>query len=323
MIVSAYKAIADDVAKLKQHYGAERIGVILGTSTSGILASERAFKYQKRHGAFPQNYHYEQQEIGTCARFLADYAQLEGPAYVISTACSSSAKAFSAAERLLRNDVCDAVIVGGCDSLCEFTLNGFDCLELIDTNHCQPFSKNRNGINIGEGAALFILSKQPAPMRLLAVGESSDAYHMSAPDPQATGAINAMNQALTASRLSPQQIGYINLHGTATQHNDAMESLAIYSVFGDTATHCSSTKPLTGHTLGAAGAHDLALCWLLLSEYNPHQQLPAQLSDHVIDPQLKPINLLTESTRWKTPIFMSNSFGFGGSNVSVLIGKEV
>ena len=293
LIISAFAEIADDVIQLKTKYGATRIGIILGTSTSGILASELAFKTHQQQNSFPQNYRYQQQEIGTCAKFLAKHAGIEGPAYVISTACSSSGKAFAAADRLIANDICDAVIVGGSDSLCELTLNGFNSLELTSENICMPFSKNRDGINIGEGAALFILSKEPSPIKLLGAGESSDAYHMSAPDPSAKGAKLAMTQALQAANVTPEQVGYINLHGTGTRHNDKMESAAVAALFPQ-APYCSSTKPLTGHTLGAAGAQDLALCWLLLSDYNPLQSLPAQMSDHAEDSELASINLQVE-----------------------------
>jgi 3-oxoacyl-[acyl-carrier-protein] synthase-1 len=321
LIASAFLSIKDDIEKLKTQYGSARIGIVLGTSTSGISASEAAFKAKKLSGYFPESFNYQQQEIGTCADFLAQYADIKGPAYVISTACSSSGKAFSSACRLLENNICDVVITGGCDSLCEFTLNGFDSLEVIDENTCMPFSKNRHGINIGEGAALFIMSRESAPIELLGLGESSDAYHMSAPDPEAKGAKLAMNQALRSAGLSAKDIGYINMHGTGTRHNDKMESTAIAAIFPNS-PYCSSTKPLTGHTLGAAGAQDLALCWLLLSDYNPQCYLPAQLSDLEDDDELEKINLLKKKVIYKQPIFMSNSFGFGGSNVSLIIGRS-
>lgn len=322
LLATAYTEIKQDVETFKQQYGADRIGVILGTSTSGIAAGEQAFKHYIATGSYPKEYNYQQQELGRCSEFLAKYAGVTGPNYTISTACSSSGKAFAAAARLLKTDTCDAVIVGGSDSLCELTLNGFDSLELIAPNICNPFSINRNGINIGEGAALFIMSKNPSPIKFLAAGESSDGYHITAPDPKATGAKLAISEALKSANLKTQDIGYINLHGTATQKNDAMESLAIHSIFGED-TLCSSTKPLTGHTLGAAAAQELALCWLLLSkQYNPEKLLPPQLWDQQLDSELAKINLISNIQHWTQPIFMSNSFAFGGNNVSLIIGKE-
>lgn len=316
LIATAYAQIQDEVETLKAQYGAHRIGVILGTSTSGILASELGFKHAKTTGSLPPEFDYRQQEIGRCSEFLSEYAGITGPAWVISTACSSSGKAFASAARLLETDLCDAVIVGGSDSLCELTLNGFDSLNLLSPKTCSPFSKNRDGINIGEGAALFVLSKTPSNIQLMGVGENSDAHHMSAPDPTGAGAALAMQAALDEAGLTPKDIGYLNCHGTGTMHNDAMESAAIHSIFNNTVA-CSSTKSLTGHTLGAAGAQDIALCYLLLSQ----DTLPAQTSDYIPDETLAPITLLTHTQPLEKHCLMSNSFGFGGNNVSVIIGS--
>jgi 3-oxoacyl-[acyl-carrier-protein] synthase-1 len=321
LIASAYEQIRAHVESCKAKYGSDRVGVILGTSTSGILSSEIGFKQKLQVGDFPENFDYRQQEIGTAAEFLSKYAELMGPAYVISTACSASGKAIAAAARLLEANICDAVIAGGSDSLCELTLNGFDSLDVMADKICTPYSKTRNGINIGEGAALFLMSREPSAIKLIGSGESSDAHHMSAPHPDALGAQQAMQQALTMAGIAARDVGYINLHGTATPQNDKMEGYAIEQIFGHE-TYCTSTKPLTGHTLGAAGAQDLALCWLLLSDYNPDKMLPRQLSDHQVDPELALIHVLTEPKTWEKPIFMSNSFGFGGSNVSLLIERE-
>jgi 3-oxoacyl-[acyl-carrier-protein] synthase-1 len=219
--------------------------------------------------------------------------------------------------------MCDAVIVGGSDSLCKMTLNGFDCLDLISQDICNPFSQNRKGLNIGEGAALFILSKQTSGIALTGIGESSDGHHISTPDPEAKGAESAIKQALDMAGHQACDVGYINLHGTATGKNDEMESLVIHRIFGDQ-TPCSSTKSLLGHTLGAAAAHELGLCWLLLSEaYNPKQQLPEQVWDGVYDEGLMPINITKPNTQYINPIMMSNSFAFGGSNVSLVIEKNI
>lgn len=322
LIATAYESISEDVERLKQKYGKHRVGVILGSSTSGIASGEVAFKYFQKNKKFPEMFDYIQQEMGSCSEFLARYADVTGVHYTISTACSSSGKAFAVADRLMQADFCDAVIVGGSDSLCELTLNGFDSLELLSSGICNPFSINRSGLNIGEGAALFILSKEPSSIKLSGVGESSDGYHITAPDPKGTGAKLAIAKSLEAAKIAADDIGYINLHGTATRKNDEMESQAVHEIFGEM-TPCSSTKPLTGHTLGAAGAQELGLCWLLLSEkYNPEKLLPAQIWDQEKDPELVSINLITEPTTWAKPRFMSNSFAFGGSNVSLIIERE-
>jgi len=322
LLASAYLDIEQDVEQLKKQYGSHRIGIVLGTSTSGIASSEAAFKQYFRTNSYPETYDYRQQEIGSCSEFLAQFAGITGINYTISTACSSSGKAIAAAYRLIKAGYCDAVVVGGSDSLCELTLNGFDSLDLLSPSICNPFSINRRGLNIGEGAALFILSKIPAPIKLLGVGEASDGYHIVAPDPQGVGAKLAIKQALQTANIKPEDIGYINLHGTGTNKNDAMEALVINELF-ENQPYCSSTKPLLGHTLGAAGAQELGLCWLLLSEqHNPNKLLPPQIWDQQQDLQLPKINLIAKQTQWHSPIFMSNSFAFGGSNVSLIIAQD-
>lgn len=323
LIATAYQQIAATVEQYKQRYGATRIGIILGTSTSGIAAGEDAFAYHKTHGTFPAEFDYAQQEIGACSEFLAQYADVRGPHYTISTACSSSGKTFASAARLIQAGICDVVIVGGSDALCALTVNGFDGLESISSSICKPFSAERDGINIGEGAALFVMSKDPSAIKLSGVGESSDGYHITAPDPAGNGAKQAILQALTSAQCTPEDIGYINLHGTATPKNDEMECRVIHELFQQQ-PYCSSTKPLIGHTLGAAGAQELALCWLLLcEEYNPERLLPAQCGDGVFDPSLDVINLVKANTHWQIPRFMSNNFAFGGSNVSLILEKSV
>jgi len=313
LLVTAVAQLAPGIEELKSRYGAQRIAVMIGTSTSGIAAAEGAFESSP-------TYHYRQQEIGTAAEFLARYLGIDGPRFTISTACSSSAKALASAARFLSADLCDAVIVGGCDSLCELTTNGFDALESLSDRICNPFSVNRNGINIGEGAALFLVTRSEAPIRLAGYGESSDAYHMSAPEPSGKGAEIAMRAALDNAHVDAQQIGYVNLHGTATVKNDAMESRVIERVFGADMP-CSSTKSQIGHTLGAAGAQEIGLCWLLLSELNNERRLPKHLWDEEADPQLAVIGLTGRDAQWERDLFLSNSFAFGGSNVSLVIGR--
>lgn len=319
LLVTAAAQLEGSIESLRDAWGADRVAVLVGTSTSGIAEGEKAAAAVDAGKPMPPHYHYWQQEIGTAAEFLARYLRLGGPRYTISTACSSSAKAFAAASRLIDAGLCDAAIVGGSDSLCEMTINGFDALESMSENICNPFSVNRDGINVGEGAALFTVSRTEAPIRLVGVGESSDAYHMSAPDPSGKGAEIAIRQALDNARLDPEAIGYINLHGTATRKNDDMESCVVDRVFGS-ATPCSSTKSQTGHTLGAAGAQETGLCWLLLDEGNTDRRLPQHLWDGQPDRDLAQIGLTSGEEKLEKEYVMSNSFAFGGSNVSVVIG---
>jgi 3-oxoacyl-[acyl-carrier-protein] synthase I len=321
LLERALDGIRSLVAELREELGAARIAVVLGTSTSGIAAGEEAAVTLAREGRMPSHYHYRQQEIGTAAEFAARSLRLSGPRYTISTACSSSAKAFASAARLLAAGWCDAAIVGGVDSLCELTLNGFDALESLAPDRCNPFSANRRGINIGEGACVFVVSRRPAPMRLCGVGESSDGYHISAPDPNGRGAEMAIRAALADACVSAEDVGYVNLHGTGTPKNDEMESEVVARVFGLNVP-CSSTKPLMGHALGAAGAQELGLCWLLLSDANTGRRLPPHVWDGVSDSALPPINLTQVGTRWEHAVFVSNSFAFGGSNIAIAIGRS-
>ena len=317
LLLAALAQIRPALDEALATFGPARVGLVLGTSTAGIGEAELAVAAARRGEAVPLVFDYRQQELGSPSEFLARHLGLEGPAYTLSTACSSSARAFISGQRMLAAGLVDAVLVGGADSLCGLTLNGFDSLESLSGTLCQPFDNGRQGINIGEGAALFLLSRQPAPLALLGVGESSDAWHISAPHPDGVGAEAAMGMAQAQASLTPEQVGYINLHGTATRLNDAMESQAVYRLFGDRVP-CSSTKPLTGHVLGAAGAIEAALACLLLERALP---LPPQ---RVMtgDPALAPIRLVSGTTPLATPRILSNSFAFGGNNVSLLFGKS-
>ncbi|WP_085611124.1 MULTISPECIES: beta-ketoacyl-[acyl-carrier-protein] synthase family protein [unclassified Pseudomonas] len=325
LLLEAALQIRDDIEQAIQTYGRERIGVVLGTSTSGIDEASRGLAHYIRDQQFPADYDYRQQELGAPANFLADWLQLSGPTYVISTACTSSARALMSARRLLDLGLCDAVLCGGVDSLCKLTLNGFSALEAVSDERCNPFSANRNGINIGEAAVLFVMSKQRGAgpgIALLGAGASSDAHHISAPEPTGRGALQSMQKALDQAHLHAGDISYLNLHGTATQHNDAMESLAVASLFPE-GVPCSSTKPMTGHTLGAAGALEAAFCWLSLSADNPDNALPPHVWDGQPDPDLPALKWVTASERLASiapRYLMSNSFAFGGNNVSLIIG---
>ncbi|MCA1324659.1 beta-ketoacyl-[acyl-carrier-protein] synthase family protein [Herbaspirillum sp. alder98] len=323
LALQALSQIRDQVDAAMTRFGAHRIGIVLGTSTSGIAEGEAAFRKRQHSGAFPEGFHYGQQELGSPAAALAATLGVMGPAHVHSSACSSSGKAMAAAARLINMGLCDAVLCGGVDTLCDFTIAGFTALESVSAARCNPLSQNRCGINIGEGAALFLMSREPATVALAGWGESSDAHHISAPDPSGGGALRAMRGALARAGLSPDQIDYINLHGTATPQNDAMESKAVHALFG-AAVPVSSTKPFTGHTLGAASAIEAGLCWLAMQDANGDGLLPPHLWDGVADPALPVLDIVAPGRALGHPprAILSNSFAFGGSNVSLLLTRQ-
>lgn len=320
LLLTALGQIENAVEAAVTRYGISRIGVVLGSSTTGMSEGETAFVAHRHSGSFPATYSYTQQETGMPAIFLANYLKLSGPAYTICTACTSSAKAFQSARNLLKHGICDAVLVGGVDSLCRTTVNGFASLESMTAKLTNPMSRNRSGINIGEGAALFLLSKEEAAIELLGIGESSDAYHMSAPHPEGRGAEQAMRSALTDAGIIESSVGYLNLHATATLKNDEMECRAVARVFPD-GVASSGTKPLTGHTLGAAGATELAFCLLALQA----NKLPPHVWDGQVDPDIPSLNLTSHEQVFNSNaprICMSNSFAFGGSNASLIIAES-
>lgn len=311
----------DAVEAMIARYGRSRVGVVVGTSTSGIAEAEPAIRMWVQHQQVPAEYDYRMQEMGATAQFVAQTLDVQGPVYGISTACSSGAKALDSARRLIRSGICDVVIAGGVDTLCQLTVQGFSSLEAVSEEICNPFSVNRKGINIGEGAALFLVSAEPADVTLAGVGVSSDAHHISAPDPSGTGAARCMQAAIDDAGISPQDVDYINLHGTATPLNDLMESKAVHQVFGAD-VWCSSTKPFTGHTLGAAGAVEAGICWLALQD-GSSAALPVHLWDGQPDPEISPLRLIGSDARPTSPLnyALSNSFAFGGNNVSLLMGR--
>ena len=302
-------------------HGAERVALVLGSSTSGILSAEAAYRERDPDGALPAWFDYRAtHNTGALASFVRDLLGLRGPAFTISTACSSSAKAFAAADRLIRAGLADAAIVGGVDSLCLTTLYGFSSLELTSPEPCRPCDANRQGLSIGEAAAFALLERADEASRIVLSGwgESSDAHHMSAPHPEGRGARAAMRQALAQAGLAPGDIGYLNLHGTATPANDLSEGLAVAAEF---AAHpglpCSSTKGMTGHTLGAAGAVEAVVCALALE----HGLLPASVGTLVPDLAI-PIQVVMSPQ--PAPLLrhaLSNSFGFGGSNASLILSR--
>jgi 3-oxoacyl-[acyl-carrier-protein] synthase-1 len=321
-MAAALGQIEGDVARVAVQYGRHRIAVVLGSSTGGIAEGEAAYDTVRRSGAWPDSFQYRQQEVGGLASFAARFLGLTGPAYSVATACSSSGKAFASARRLIKLGICDAAVVGGADTLCGMTANGFSALEAVSPGFCNPFSRNRDGINIGEAAAAFLLTREAAEINLLGLGESSDAHHVSAPDPSGQGAYEAMRLALTDAGLAPADIGYINLHGTATPLNDVMEGKAVHRLFGS-ATPCSSTKSMTGHTLGAASACEAAFLWLSLHPGYNDGRLPPHLWDGVQYPAIPSLNLVADGMRAPAGkrAMLSNSFAFGGSNFALILGQ--
>jgi 3-oxoacyl-[acyl-carrier-protein] synthase I len=300
-----------------EKYGAHRIGVFLGTSTSGIFSTELAYRERPTHeGKLPPSFNYAgTQNNYSLAGFVSKYFGLKGPALVVSSACSSSAKVFGNAQRMIEAGFCDAAIVGGVDSLCLTTLYGFKALGLVSEQPCRPYDGERNGISISEAAGFALLEKSSdsAKFRISGVGESSDAYHMSSPHPEGRGAAAAMNAALFQGGLQPSGIGYINLHGTATKTNDAAEGAAVASLFGGN-TPVSSTKGFHGHSLGAAGITEIAIAAMALER----SLIPGSLNTQQLDPSIS-VNYQLQNCASKMQAVMSNSFGFGGSNCSVLI----
>ncbi|WP_318357047.1 beta-ketoacyl-[acyl-carrier-protein] synthase family protein [Enterobacter sp.] len=306
-------AVDDAIAR----FGRDRVAVVLGTSTSGLDEGDKHVDLTLNGQASPR-WQYAQQELGDPSRFLSRWLQLEGPAFTLSTACSSSARAIISGRRLIDAGLADVAIVGGADTLSRMPVNGFHSLESLSASLCQPFARDRCGITIGEGAALMLLTREPQPLAVLGIGESSDAYHISAPHPQGVGATRAIEQALAEAGITPADVGYINLHGTATPLNDQIESRVVNALFGEQ-TPCSSTKHLTGHTLGAAGITEAALSALILQENLP---LPPQdFSRSPWDPALPPCGILTTAQPLTRPVILSNSFAFGGNNASILLGR--
>lgn len=309
LIDAAMAQLAPALAKIRETVPAERIGAVIGTSNSTMEE-------------FTSNP--DRIDMGYPAERLAEKWGVKGPAWVVSTACSSSAKVFASARRLLADGLCDAVVVGGADAFTRVVVNGFHALEAISPELTRPLSADRNGINLGEGAALFLLRRAddlpadaPRGVALLGVGESSDAHHLTAPDPEGRGAEAAMRAALADAALAPEEIDYVNLHGTGTTYNDAMECAAVMRVFG-TRVPCTSTKPLTGHTLGAAGAIEAGLCWIALARQTgaPPHVVPT------IDRELAPFPVPGVGNGLALRTALSNSFAFGGSNATVILGGK-
>lgn len=309
------------IASARSRYGPDRIGVLIGTTTSGILETELAYRRRRTAGKdLPLTVRYRHtQNLFSVSDVVRRQLRLTGPVASISTACSSSAKVFASASRWMAAGLCDAVVVGGVDSLCFMTLYGFASLGLLSDRPCRPCDANRDGLSIGEAASFILLERErhhDDRLRFLGYGESSDAHHMSTPHPEGLGAALAMARALERAELKPIDIDYINLHGTGTPANDLAEDRAIWGTFGGR-TPCSSTKERTGHTLGAAGATEAILTLLCLR----HDFIPGMVRVEQPDPQLRS-GLVLRSEFRPLRAAISNSFGFGGSNCSLIFGKR-
>ncbi|WP_088561194.1 beta-ketoacyl-[acyl-carrier-protein] synthase family protein [Arboricoccus pini] len=310
-----------DVATAVRRYGPTRIGVVLGTSTSGIEEGEHAYRQRDpATGHLPGHFDFVRtQDLFAATRFVRTILGLRGPGFAVSNACASSAKAFADAAMLIETGLCDAVVVGGADSLCGITLHGFNSLDLLAPGPCRPFAADRDGLSIGEGAAFALLERQShaenGQVSLLGHGASTDAHHMSSPHPDGAGAILAIRQALALADLSPETIDYVNFHGTGTLGNDAVEDKAVFATLGGQ-TPCSSTKGWTGHTLGASGAMEALITSLSLIE----GLVPGCLNVAEVDPLCRS-RVVTANLARPLKIALSNSFGFGGSNCSLVLGR--
>ena len=317
MINAALEQLTPEVEKAISRYGSKKIGVCLGSCDNGSEASLMAHASYFKNNSFPENYRLRFQGASLAAEFISRKYGISGPVFTIATACASGACAIIRGAELIQAGFCDAVIAGGADLVSQTVFSGFHALEAVSDSLTNPFSKNRKGINLGEGAAFFLLDTEKiSPIELLGAGESADACHMTAPGADGEGPARAMKDALLDAGMEDSQIGYINLHGTGTLLNDKAEALAMKTVFR-TLPPASSTKPVTGHTLGAAGALEAAICWMVAAE---KKGLPVHCWDGAWDEEAPflPAGKNYESSR----VCMSNNFAFGGSNVSLILGES-
>ncbi len=325
LALAALESIQEPIRRAISRFGAHRVGVVVGSTTAGLDEAERAYEVREAGGALPPSFSLVQLEFGGVSEFVAKAAGAQGPCYAVSTACSTGGKALASARGLLRIGICDAVIAGGADSLCRLTANGFAALQAISKDPTNPMSRNRRGLTLGEGAALFLVTREPEGIQLCGVGESNDAYHMSAPDPEARGAEASMRSAIKNAAVEAEEVDYVNLHGTGTEQNDLMEAAAVERVLGNQIP-CSSTKPLVGHTLGASGAIELGFCWMVLSRREGRRlMLPPHRWDGEQDSALPSLPLVSRGQHIEVQsdgILLSNSFGFGGSNCTLVVAGE-
>ena len=328
---AALEQIADDVTAVRDKHGADRIAVCIGSCDNGTEFSLANHRKYFAEGQFPQNYNIEIQGADYVSTFVAEKFGLKGPAVTFATACSSSAGAIIKAAEMIKAGLADAAVVGGIDIASDTTLIGFSALEAVSSEITNPFSKNRHGITLGDGAAFFVLTKEPVvstgstTVKLLGWGESADAYHMTSPDPSGAGAEKAIRRAMENAGVSASDVGYINLHGTGTKFNDSMEGKAVASIFGEKTVPVSTTKPVTGHTLGAAAALEAAICWKALVENKGKDniKLPVQVWDGERDEEIPELNIVdgkSSAAKGQLKVCLSNSFAFGGANACLVLG---
>ncbi len=308
LLLYCYNLMKADIDAVIDKYGKNRVAIIVATTNSGV--DEFEMTNEKIHS-----------QLGNPAEFLQKFLGLNNYCASVSTACTSGIKAFATGKKLLENNICDAVIVAGVDPISKLPVFGFNSLEVLSSQKSIPLSKNRSGMNISEGVAIFVLEKDVEKgIKILGIGETSDAYHAATPDPQGIEAANAIKKALTDAKLTPDNINYINLHGTGTISNDIMEANAIWNVFKDS-VYVSSTKPLTGHCLGAAASIETALCCAMIDEHNPEKQLLPHVFDGEYDNELPKIKLVEgEISNPDLKTCMCNAFGFGGTNAVMIVG---
>ena len=322
LTIAAADEIRPDIEDAISRYGKGRIAVVMGSSTSGISEGEQAVEHARSIGCLPADFDMRKQELGSTGEALARYLGLEGPALSVSTACSSGAQALAMGRRLIRSGLVDAVVAGGADSLCRLTVNGFHALSAHSAGICNPFSRNRDGTMMGEGAALFLIDSAESEIALLGSGATTDAHSMTAPEPDGRGVEEAILQALADAGLSPEAIDYVHLHGTGTLHNDPVESSVVSRLFGADMPS-SSSKGQIGHTLGAAGAMGAAHCWLAGHSGNSSRFLPPHVWDGAAEPGLLSDSLVSVGTRLGSGakgLFLSNAIAFGGNNVVLVLG---
>ncbi len=320
--------LEDKIELVKNKYGEKRVGVCVGSCDNGTELSVAGHREYFARGEFAKNYSLEIQGADYVASFISEKYGLNGPSLAFETACSSSAGAIIKAAELIRSGICDAVVAGGIDIASDTVLMGFDSLEAISSEITNPFSKNRHGITLGEAGAFFVMTKEilkdELSVQLLGYGESADAYHMTSPDPTGDGARRAMENALVFAGIKPEDVDYINLHGTGTKYNDSMEAKAVSAIFGKNEVAASSTKPVTGHTLGAAGALEAAICYACVEKNYGRDKinLPVQVWDKQQDSEMPKLNFVDANSKksGKVKICLSNSFAFGGANSSLIIG---
>ena len=328
---AALEQIADDVTAVRDKHGADRIAVCIGSCDNGTEFSLANHRKYFAEGQFPQNYNIEIQGADYVSTFVAEKFGLKGPAVTFATACSSSAGAIIKAAEMIKAGLADAAVVGGIDIASDTTLIGFSALEAVSSEITNPFSRNRHGITLGDGAAFFVLTKEPVvstgstTVKLLGWGESADAYHMTSPDPSGAGAEKAIRRAMENAGVSASDVGYINLHGTGTKFNDSMEGKAVASIFGEKTVPVSTTKPVTGHTLGAAAALEAAICWKALVENKGKDniKLPVQVWDGERDEEIPELNIVdgkSSAAQGQLKVCLSNSFAFGGANACLVLG---